>query len=69
MKTFGDEADKFLSEFYASVGATSWEQKLVLLEMNLGQWNFSHNPTAEQKVGALEYELLERKGLYTPTYV
>jgi hypothetical protein len=60
---YNEKADKFLEEFYASVGATTWEQKLNLLEMKLGRSNFSHNPTAEQKVGCYEYELLEQQGL------
>ena len=31
--------------------------------MKFGKSNFSHNPTAEQKVGCYEYELLAQMGL------
>ena len=55
---FNEKADKYLEEFYNSVGAKTWEQKLNLLTLKLGPCSFSHNATAEQKVAAMEYELL-----------
>lgn len=63
---FNKEADQYLDNLYDSVGAKTWNQKYNLLTLLLGQCSFSHNPTDEQKVGAMEYEILEREGLYTP---
>jgi len=61
---YNDKADKFLTDFYESVGAKTWEQKFNLLQLKLGGTNsFSHHPTWEQKVGMLEYELLEKERL------
>lgn len=64
---YNKEADKFLKDFYKSVGAKTWKQKYNALELRLnivpGSASFSHNPTDRQKVGCLEYELLERVGL------
>lgn len=64
---YNKEADKFLKGFYNSVGAKTFEQKYNVLMIALGidpkNQTFSHNPTWKQKVGMLEYELLENKGL------
>ena len=58
-------ADKFLKDFYKSVGAKTWEQKFNALELKLGDGpgSFSHNPTWEQKTGMLEYIILENERL------
>ena len=70
---YNKKADKFLKDFYASVGAKTWKQKYNLLEMRLdivpGTQSFSHNPTWRQKVGMMEYEFLERNELIEVTYV
>jgi hypothetical protein len=69
---FNKEADEYIEKLYNSVGATTWEQKyntlLLKLDLNEECLYFSHNPTVEQKVGMLEYDLVERVGLFYPTY-
>jgi len=65
---FNKKSDEYLADLYESVGAKTWTQKLNLLTMKMGACNFSHNPTNEQKVACIEYELLENLGLYEHTY-
>ena len=70
---YNKKADKFLSDFYKSLGAKTWLQKFNALELRLGidpgSQCYSHEPTTQQKVGMMEYELLERMKLITLTYV
>jgi len=70
MKTkFNEKADAYLKALYDSVGAITPEQKFNTLLLKLTQdgstYNFSHDPSYEQKQGMLEYELLENEGLIT----
>lgn len=69
---FNKKADKFLKDFYNSVGAKTWEQKynasLLKLGYTMESVNFSHNPTWEQKTGMMEYDLLEGEGLIKLVY-
>lgn len=64
---YNKKADKYLKEFYHSLGSRSWKQKLNALELRLGivpgSQCYSHEPTDQQKVGMMEYELLERMNL------
>jgi hypothetical protein len=70
---YNKEADKFLKALYSSVGAKTWLHKYNTLMLKLGiekgSQSFSHNPTTQQKVGMMEYELLERERLIELTYV
>jgi hypothetical protein len=65
-KSYGNAGDKFLADLYASVGATSVEQKINVLLMNLdGEFNFyamGGEVTSEIKLACLEHEILEREG-------
>jgi hypothetical protein len=64
---YNEKADEYLEKLYASVGAKTEKHKFRLLELKLGiaadSTNYSHPLTWKQKVGTLEYELLERSGL------
>jgi hypothetical protein len=64
---YNQAADDYLMALYGSVGATTWEHKFNTLMLKMmvvpEHQAFSHYPTIEQKVGMLEYELLEREGL------
>lgn len=62
---FSPEADAELDRFYGSVGSTTTEQKINLLELHLGESNFYHygGATAEMKLACYEYEYLDYKGL------
>lgn len=68
-KTFGEEADKFLKEFYEKYGSTTTQQKVELLKLVIGgQFNFyamGGPVTDEMMLGCLEYELLDREGKIT----
>ena len=70
---YNKTADKYLKEFYASVGAKTWKQKFNALELRLqivpGSQLFSHNPSWQAKTRMMEYELLERVGLIRLTTV
>ena len=69
-----EKADKYLKDLYESVGVIAPEQKYNVLFMKLGYHldgtiiNYSHNPTWEQKLGTLEYDLLEQDGLIEVVY-
>lgn len=68
---YNEKADDYLETLYNSVGAKTWEQKFNTLLLKMGHkassFSFSTFPatevTWEQKVGALEYELLDRMRL------
>jgi hypothetical protein len=70
---YNKKADKFLSDFYRSVGAKTWTHKYNALMLKLGieegSQCFSHEPTMRQKVGMMEYELLHRVNLIELTLV
>ena len=70
---YNKDADKYLKVLYQSVGAKTWTQKYNTLMLKLGivegSQCFSHEPTMRQKVGMMEYELLERENLIELTYV
>jgi hypothetical protein len=70
---YNAEADKYLHELYASVGAMTWEQKYhtLCLKMNVDprDQSFSHNPTWQQKAAMMEHEVLSARGLITLTTV
>jgi hypothetical protein len=70
---YNEESDKYLNTLYRSVGAKTWKQKYntLILKFRIedGSQSFSHNPTPKQKVGMMEYELLERMDLIQLTYV
>lgn len=63
------EADEYLNNLYKSVGAKTDKQKYHTLELKLGivpgTQSFSHPLSWGQKVGILEYEVLECKELIT----
>ena len=61
---YNEKADEFLAKFYKDHGAeTPAQQYTALNNWFGGESSFSHNPTTEQKVSMMEYELLHRKGL------
>jgi hypothetical protein len=70
---FNEKADAYLDALYKSVGAVTPEQQFNTLLLKLGVEHqfigFSHNPTWEQKVAMLEYDILEREGLIEMVYV
>ncbi len=70
---FNKKADAFLQALYESVGATTDEQKYHTITLKLGydekNIGFSHNPTWAQKTAMMEYDLLEKEGLYQPIHV
>ena len=74
---YNKEADKYLKEFYHQKKAKTAEQKYHAIRKKLKyaerDMSFHSTPggdvTWEQKQGALEYELLEHKGLIELTYV
>jgi hypothetical protein len=62
-KSYGQEGDAFLAEFYGEVKDTP--QKIIMLERGLGEppsnyYAFGGSLTDEMKLGCLEYEFLER---------
>ena len=74
---YNEKADKYLEEFYRQKKAKTAEQKYhaICKKLKYAERDMSFhstpdgNVTWEQKQGALEYELLELKGLYELTYV
>lgn len=70
---YNKAADAYLNDFYKLLGSKTWQQKYNALELALGvvpgTQSYSHNPSWEQKVGMMEYELLEIHGLIRITYV
>ena len=70
---YNEKADDYLETLYNSVGATSWEQKYNTLCLKMGirpeNHSFSHAPSWEQKVGCMEYELLNELRLIQLTLV
>ena len=71
---YTEKADLFLEEFYKQFNAVTPEQKFEVLEQaneRLGHSRscFSRNPTIEQKVAMLEYEILELAGVMDIVYV
>ena len=74
---YNEKADAYLESLYHSVGAMTWEHKYNTLCLKLDvlpeNQSFHCTPTGEvsweQKVGCMEYELLEREGLIELTYV
>jgi hypothetical protein len=66
-KSYGAAADAFLTEFYKSYGAETTQQKLKVLEANLGQQPSNYYPLGgtlndEMKLGCLEYDYLSQMG-------
>ena len=70
---YNKKADKYLRDLYRSVGAKTWLHKYNTLMMKLGivegSQCYSHEPTTKQKVGMMEYEVLERENLIELTLV
>lgn len=69
-KSFGEEADRFLAHYYDCYNAETTEQKIALLERELGQGPSNHfvyvgSINEEMKLGCLEYDFLEIKGKLT----
>jgi hypothetical protein len=65
---FGEEADKFLQDFYKRFGSEKTQEKINLLQDKLGGTsNFyslgGGSLTDEQKLACLEYEFLEKSGV------
>ncbi len=72
-KSFGEDGDKFLNEFYNSYGSQTTLQKIKLLELYLGDGQRSFHAmggevTNEMILGCLEYEILEREGVIELIY-
>lgn len=73
---YNKKADTYLESLYHSVGATTWEHKYNTLCIKMGvlpeNQSFHSMPSGEvsweQKVGSMEYELLERESLIELTY-
>jgi len=70
---YNKKADKALADLYHSVGAKTWEQKFHTLELALGivpgSQSFSRDLGWRSTTGMLEYEWLERMGLFQLTLV
>jgi len=70
---YNKKADEFLNQLYFIYEAETPDQKYDVLELELdivpGTQSFSHNPTIQQKISMLEYELLNRNGLIELTLV
>jgi hypothetical protein len=70
-KSFGEKADAYLHDFYKSCGADTTPQKITVLELKLGKSNFyayGGKVTDEMKLGSLEYDFLEQRGLIKLEY-
>jgi hypothetical protein len=66
-KSYGEAADAFLAEFYRSYGAETTQQKMKVLEANLGQlpsnyYALGGSLNDEMKLGCLEYDFLNQSG-------
>ncbi len=59
---YNKKADLFLKTLYGLMNAKTWKAKydaiMLLRGIDPDSQSFSHNPSWEQKVGMLEYELL-----------
>ncbi|MGD0260655.1 MAG: hypothetical protein ABSD29_12620 [Verrucomicrobiota bacterium] len=66
-KSYGKAADAYLKDFYKSYGAENTQQKIKVLEANLGQqpsnyYALGGRLTDEMKLGCLEYDYLSQMG-------